>query len=126
MFKLGPELVGIFDVIVEFNGKPVPDSRQLRLMVSHTAPGTRVEVKVLRQGKAKTFTVTLKEMPAPKSAQVDRGPEESDDELKLPEESDEDPEPSEEDEPEDDGSGGTMPTDWPIPTRCQAAAEKPD
>ena len=69
------------DVIVEFNGKPVPDSRQLRLMVSHTAPGTRVEVKVLRQGKAKMFTVTLKEMPAPKSAQVDRGPEESVDEI---------------------------------------------
>ena len=69
------------DVIVEFNGKPVPDSRQLRLMVSHTAPGTKVEVKVLRQGKAKTFTVTLKEMSAPKTAQADRSPEDSDEEV---------------------------------------------
>jgi serine protease Do len=51
------------DVIVEFNGKPIQDSRQLRLLASKTSPGTKVEVKVLRHGKEKTFSVTLKELP---------------------------------------------------------------
>lgn len=69
------------DVIIEFNGKPVPDSRQLRLMVSQTSPGTKVEVRALRQGKAKTFIVTLKELPGPKSVRADRTPEESADEV---------------------------------------------
>jgi serine protease Do len=38
------------DVITEFNGKKVTDSRHLRLMVSQTAPGTKAEVKLLRDG----------------------------------------------------------------------------
>ncbi|MCL5096873.1 MAG: DegQ family serine endoprotease [Candidatus Omnitrophica bacterium] len=50
------------DVIVEFNGKPVTDTRQLKFMVGETAPGAKVPVKVLRQGKEQTFTVKLKEM----------------------------------------------------------------
>ena len=51
------------DVIVEFDGKPVADSRALKLMVGATAPGAKADVKVLRDGKEKSFTVTLKEMP---------------------------------------------------------------
>ena len=51
------------DVIVEFDGKPAADSRALKLMVGQTAPGAKVEVKVLREGKEKSFTVTLKEAP---------------------------------------------------------------
>jgi len=51
------------DVIIEFNGKPVEDSRSLRLMVGQTSPGAKVPLKVLRDRKEKTFTVTLKEMP---------------------------------------------------------------
>jgi len=50
------------DVIIEFEGKPVQDSRNLRLAVARYAPGTKVTVKVLRQGKEQTFKVTLKEM----------------------------------------------------------------
>lgn len=50
------------DVITEFNGKPVQDRRSLKLMVSQTAPGSKVDVKVLRDGKTKTVTVTLKEL----------------------------------------------------------------
>jgi serine protease Do len=52
------------DVIVEFNGRKVTDSRHLRLMAAQTAPGTKVPVKVLRDGKEETFTVKLGELPA--------------------------------------------------------------
>jgi len=50
------------DVITDFNGKPVRDSRQLKLQVAQTAPGTTVPVKVLRDGKSKTVDVALKEL----------------------------------------------------------------
>jgi serine protease Do len=38
------------DVIVEFNGKPVEDSRTLKLQVAQVAPGTEASVKVVRDG----------------------------------------------------------------------------
>ncbi len=50
------------DFIVEFNGKKVEDNRHLRLMASQTAPKTKVTLKVIRDGKDKTFTVTLGEL----------------------------------------------------------------
>ena len=59
------------DVIVALNGKPVPDSRNLKLMVGAVAPGSKIEVKVLRDGKDRTFNVTLKEMPDQKVASTD-------------------------------------------------------
>jgi serine protease Do len=54
------------DVIVEFDGKPVLDSRHLKLQVAQTAPGKEVPVKISRNGKEKDVTVTLKEFPADK------------------------------------------------------------
>jgi len=51
------------DVILEFNGKKVTDSRHLKLEVARTKPGESVEFKVLRDGANKTFDVALKEMP---------------------------------------------------------------
>jgi len=51
------------DFITEFNGKKVPDMRQLRLMVSQTPPGTKVNAKLLRDGKEKTLSATLAEFP---------------------------------------------------------------
>jgi serine protease Do len=51
------------DIITEFNGKPVKDSRHLKLQVAQTTPGTSVPVKVLRDGKTKTIDVTVKELP---------------------------------------------------------------
>jgi serine protease Do len=51
------------DVVVEFNGKKVDDSRQLRLMVSQCAPETKASVKFIRDGKSRTVTVTLGELP---------------------------------------------------------------
>jgi len=51
------------DVIIEFDGKPVQDSRDLKLMVGRTSPGAKVSVKVLSDGKEKSLQVALKEMP---------------------------------------------------------------
>jgi serine protease Do len=51
------------DVIVEFNHKPVTDSRHLRLQVAETAPGTTVTLKVMRDGKEKDLDITVKELP---------------------------------------------------------------
>lgn len=51
------------DVIVEFNGKNVRDSRTLRLQVAQTGPNKEVPVKVSRDGKVKELEVTLKEFP---------------------------------------------------------------
>lgn len=51
------------DVIVKFNGKKVSDSRRLRLQVAETGPGSSVPVEVVRNGEAKTLTVTVKQLP---------------------------------------------------------------
>lgn len=51
------------DIIVEFNGKPIKDARHLRLQVAQVAPGTKVPVKVIRDGDQKTLEVVLKEFP---------------------------------------------------------------
>jgi len=52
------------DVIIEFNGKKVTDSRHLRLMVAQTAPGSKVTLKVIRDGKEQTFSAKLGELPS--------------------------------------------------------------
>lgn len=49
------------DVVVEYNGRPVRDSRHLKLQVGQTAPGEQVAVKLVRDGKPQTVKVTLKE-----------------------------------------------------------------
>lgn len=51
------------DLVVEYNGKKVADYRQLRLMVSQTAPKTKTTFKVFRDGQTRTFNVTLDELP---------------------------------------------------------------
>lgn len=61
------------DVIVEFNGRKVSDSRHLRLMAAQTAPGTRVTLKAIRDGKEQTFKVKLGELPAEALAKAGRG-----------------------------------------------------
>jgi serine protease Do len=50
------------DVIVQFNHKPVVDTRHLRLQVAETAPGTTVPVKIIRDGHEKTLDITVKEL----------------------------------------------------------------
>lgn len=51
------------DVIVEFDGKTVEDSRTLRLQVAQVAPGTRVPVKIVRDGSSRSIEVVLEEFP---------------------------------------------------------------
>ena len=60
------------DVIVEFNGKPVQDSRHLKLAVGTTSPGTKASLKVLRDGSQKELSVTLKELPGDQLAKNDK------------------------------------------------------
>lgn len=51
------------DVIVEFDGKAVRDSRHLKLQAGQTAPGKEVAVKISRDGSTKNLEITLKEFP---------------------------------------------------------------
>jgi serine protease Do len=52
----------IGDVILEFNGKPVKNSSELVAMVTATAPGTTVPVKVMRAKKVQTLNLTVEEL----------------------------------------------------------------
>ena len=51
------------DVVVEFNGHSVTDSRHLRLEVAETKPGTTVPVEILRNGNRQKLEVTVKSLP---------------------------------------------------------------
>jgi serine protease Do len=51
------------DVILEFNGKKVMDSRHLKLQVAETPPGQSVAVKVLRDGTSRSLQVKVGELP---------------------------------------------------------------
>src|SRR5690606_4074516 len=51
------------DVIVAFNGRDVNTSSDLPPLVAATAPGTRAEMKIVRNGKPMTLSVTVDEMP---------------------------------------------------------------
>lgn len=51
------------DVVVQFNGQPVKDSRHLRLMVSQTPPDTEVKARVIRDGKPLELTAVLDRLP---------------------------------------------------------------
>ena len=53
------------DVVLDFNGKKVADSRHLKLTVGETKPGATVPVKVWRDGSIKTLEVTIKQLPGP-------------------------------------------------------------
>jgi serine protease Do len=50
------------DVVTEYNGRTVPNRDELVKMVVATKPGTSVPVKVLREKKEKTLTVTVEQL----------------------------------------------------------------
>src|ERR1700681_3069527 len=50
------------DVIVEYNGRPVPSSNELVKMVVATKPGTSVPIKVMREKQEKMLHVTVEEL----------------------------------------------------------------
>src|SRR5437667_6902758 len=61
------------DIIVEFNGKKVTDSRHLKLEVARVKPGESVPLKVLRDGSTKTHNKAVKDMPgSERVAKADR------------------------------------------------------
>jgi serine protease Do len=51
------------DVLVSFNGKDITDVNSFQLAVSECAPGSSAAVKLLRNGRPETVTVTLAELP---------------------------------------------------------------
>ena len=56
-FKIG-------DVVVEFDGKTIQRSSDLPIAVGSTHVGSRVKVKVIREGKTTTLHVTIAELPS--------------------------------------------------------------
>ncbi len=51
------------DVITEFNGKELKDSKELQLLAAQTPPGTKVNLKLVREAETKQITATLAELP---------------------------------------------------------------
>jgi len=58
------------DIIVEFNGHPINEMNELPRMVAEISPGTAANLKVLRDGKEKTFSLTVTELADEKQAQI--------------------------------------------------------
>jgi len=56
------------DVITAVNGKKGTDSRHVRLLISQNAPGSKVTLTVVRDGKTKEFTAKLAELPGEEGA----------------------------------------------------------
>jgi serine protease Do len=50
------------DVITEVNGRKANDSQHVRLMISQLLPGTKASLKLIRDGKERTLSVTLGEL----------------------------------------------------------------
>ena len=51
------------DVIVEFNGKPVPKSHELPALIADTAPGQKVTLRIFRDKLERLFSVKVGELP---------------------------------------------------------------
>jgi serine protease Do len=69
------------DVITELNGARVDDSRELRLKISQLAPGSAINLKLIRDGNPREVTITLGELPNEKLDAGDGKKEGSPDEL---------------------------------------------
>jgi serine protease Do len=62
------------DIILAINGKPVADSRELRMNISMMKPDADVKVKILRDGKESETPVKLGELPTSEAkAQSEEG-----------------------------------------------------
>jgi serine protease Do len=51
------------DVIIAYQGTPVPDGMTLQRLVAKTTVGTKASVKVARDGREKEITITVGELP---------------------------------------------------------------
>lgn len=61
------------DIIVEYDGKKIEEPSILRNMVANTLPGEQHTIKVLRDGKAKTMTIAIGELPSDVQQPVEAG-----------------------------------------------------
>jgi serine protease Do len=59
------------DVILDLDGKPIVDSNALRNAVASRRPGESVPLTVLRDGRERTITATLGELPSEQAARGD-------------------------------------------------------
>ena len=55
------------DVINEYNGTNVVDSRQLRLMIAESSPNAPADLRILRNGREQELQAKLGELPQPKA-----------------------------------------------------------
>ena len=51
------------DIVVEFNGKPVPRSHDFPSVIADTPPGQKVTLKIIREKKEQTVAVKVGELP---------------------------------------------------------------
>ena len=51
------------DVIVEFNGKPVPKSHEFPSVIAETPPGQKVTLKLFHDKKEQTLSIKIGELP---------------------------------------------------------------
>lgn len=51
------------DIVIEYNGKPIADIRELSQAVASTKPGAKVKVKAMREGKPVSLVIVVGEMP---------------------------------------------------------------
>jgi len=68
------------DVIVKYDGKPLNEMSDLPPMVGATPVGEKAELEIIRDGKKKTVTVEIGELPVESAQEADTGqaaPEES-------------------------------------------------
>jgi serine protease Do len=61
------------DIILAVNGEAVSDANQLRLKVGTVDPGSRVTLKVLRDGRTQDMAVTLGDFPNEEHASLNKG-----------------------------------------------------
>jgi serine protease Do len=61
------------DVILSVNGKPMDDSRELRMTISMMSPDSTVNLKLLRNGNPANVTVKLGELPSGKEEAKSEG-----------------------------------------------------
>src|SRR5690606_39912048 len=51
------------DIITRYNGKEIGRSTELPHLVGRTKPGEKAKLNVVRQGKERTFTITIGTLP---------------------------------------------------------------
>lgn len=67
-----------YDVIIEVNGQKVKDDMDLRFKIAEIQPGSKATLKIIRDGKEKTLTAEIEELPeeaapSPKGGEEDLG-----------------------------------------------------